>query len=113
MFHETEGWDIGILHKHVRQHDNSLNCEGPESVYFFPMREAVSRGVSREPTRREPQGRERGRLSPARYHACPAVRFARTELSSHSPTATLECIAKICPCKMAVLHGSATRDMHV
>ena len=29
------------------------------------------------------------------------------------PTATLECIAKICPCKMAVLQGPATRGMRV
>ena len=29
------------------------------------------------------------------------------------PTATLECIAKICPCKMAVLQGPVTRGMSV
>src|SRR5262249_6258835 len=30
-----------------------------------------------------------------------------------TPTATLECIAKICPCKMAVLQGPVTRSMSV
>jgi hypothetical protein len=30
-----------------------------------------------------------------------------------NPTATLECIAKICPCKKAVLQGPVTRGMRV
>jgi hypothetical protein len=30
-----------------------------------------------------------------------------------NPTATLEYIAKICPCKMAVLQGPVTRGMSV
>ena len=30
-----------------------------------------------------------------------------------NPTATLECIAKICSCKMAVLQGSVPRGMSV
>ena len=30
-----------------------------------------------------------------------------------TPTATLECIAKICPCKMAVLQRPMTRGMSV
>src|SRR5215471_1069323 len=34
-------------------------------------------------------------------------------LSLPNPTATLECIAKICPCKMAVLQGPVTRGMSV
>ena len=33
--------------------------------------------------------------------------------SLYNPTATLECIAKICPCKMVVLQGPATRGMSV
>jgi len=38
-----------------------------------------------------------------------AVCDAGGNLLAFNPTATLECIAKICPCKMVVLQGPVTR----
>src|SRR5262249_13534537 len=47
----------------------------------------------------------------ARLHE--ALALAHALAHPFSTTATLECIAKSCPCKMVVLQGPATRGMSV
>jgi hypothetical protein len=47
-----------------------------------------------------------------RYTGCIGP-VSKTVAKEIIPTATLECIAKICPCKMAVLRGPVTRGMRV
>ena len=70
--------------------------------------------------------RNRDRVPRAWVASCPRLAVTESEAAKatqfhfvpclqrvHNPTATLECIAKICPCKMAVLQRPMTRGMSV
>jgi hypothetical protein len=69
----------------------------PTGRDISPSRQDYSREVSCVTSRAPPHWSPAGRLC----------------LPESSPTATLECIAKICSCKMAVLQGLVTRLMSV